>query len=52
MDDAEGEWDESTSLMQFSQMLSATGRVGVDVEEEDEFDGTALFADADEAKEL
>jgi hypothetical protein len=40
-------------LMQFSQMLSATGRAGgADVEEEDEFDGTALFADADEAKEL
>ena len=46
------EWDGSTSLMQFSQMLSATGRIGgVDVEEEDEFDGMALFADADEAKE-
>jgi hypothetical protein len=53
MDDMEGKWDGSTSLMQFSQMLSATGRAGgVDVEEEDEFDGTALFGDADEAKEL
>jgi hypothetical protein len=53
MDDMEEEWDGSTSLMQFSQMLSATGRAGgADVEEEDEFDGTALFADADEAKEL
>lgn len=53
MDDIKGRWDESTSLMQFSQMLSATGRAGgTDVEEEDEFDGTALFADADEAKEL
>ena len=53
MDDMEGELDGSTSLMQFSQMLSATGGVGgADVEEEDEFDGTALFADADEAKEL
>lgn len=52
-DDMEGEWVENTSLMQFSQMLSATGRAGgADVEEEDEFDGTALFADADEAKEL
>lgn len=48
----DSEWDGSTSLMQFSQMLSATGRIGgVDVEEEDEFDGMALFADADEAKE-
>ena len=53
MDDAEGEWDGSTSLMQFSQMLSATGRAGgADVEEEEEFDGMTLFADADEAKEL
>jgi hypothetical protein len=51
-DDAE-EWDDNATLMQFSQMLNTTGRVGgVDVEEEDEFDGTALFADADEAKEL
>jgi len=53
VDDMEVEWDGSTSLMQFSQMLSATGRVGgTDVEEEDEFDGTALFADADEGREL
>ncbi|KAI0004891.1 hypothetical protein BJV74DRAFT_311686 [Russula compacta] len=53
--DADGmeEWDDNAALMQFSQMLSATGRVGGgDAEEEDEFDGTALFADADEAKEL
>ena len=47
------EWDDNAELMQFSQMLNTTGRMGrVDVEEEDEFDGTALFADADEAKEL
>lgn len=53
VDDMEAEWDGSTSLMQFSQMLSATGRVGgTDVEEEDEFDGTTLFADADEGREL
>jgi hypothetical protein len=51
-DDVE-EWGDSTALMQFSQMLNATGRVsGGDVEDEDEFDGTVLFADADEAKEL
>ena len=51
-DDVE-EWGDNTELMQFSQMLNTTGRVGgADVEEEDEFDGTALFADADEAKEL
>ena len=50
-DDME-EWDNSTSLMQFSQMLSATGRTGgADAEEEDEFDGMALFADAEEARE-
>ncbi|KAH9966073.1 hypothetical protein BC827DRAFT_792664 [Russula dissimulans] len=47
------EWGDNAALMQFSQMLNATGRVGGgDVQEEDEFDGTALFADADEAKEL
>jgi len=47
------DWGDSAALMQFSQMLNATGRVGVgDVQEEDEFDGMALFADADEAKEL
>jgi len=53
VDNMDAEWDGNTSLMQFSQMLNATGRAGgADVEEEDEFDGTALFADADEAKEL
>ena len=47
------EWGDNAALMQFSQMLNATGRVdGGDVQEEDEFDGMALFADADEAKEL
>ncbi len=52
-DGMEEGWDGNTSLMQFSQMLSATGRAGgADMEEEDEFDGVALFADADEAKEL
>ncbi|KAI0269108.1 hypothetical protein BC834DRAFT_864789 [Gloeopeniophorella convolvens] len=41
------------ALMQFSQMLTSAGRMsGAGVEEDDEFDGTALFADADEAKEL
>ncbi|KAI0307285.1 hypothetical protein B0F90DRAFT_549097 [Multifurca ochricompacta] len=47
------ELDDSDALMQFSQILGATGRVsGADVEEDDEFDGAALFADADETKEL
>jgi hypothetical protein len=51
-DDVE-EWGDNTDLMQFSQMLNATGRMsGADVDDEDEFDGTVLFADADEAKEL
>lgn len=51
-DDME-EWGDSTALMQFSQMLNATGKVsGAGGEDEDEFDGTVLFADADEAKEL
>jgi len=52
-DGMDEEWDGSACLLQFSQMLSVTGGAGgADVEEEDEFDGTALFADADEAKEL
>ncbi|KAI9512230.1 hypothetical protein F5148DRAFT_57267 [Russula earlei] len=47
------EWGDNAALMQFSQMLNATGRAGgADVEEEDEFDGATLFADAEEAKEL
>lgn len=51
--DSMEEWDDNAALMQFSQMLNTTGRVGGgDAEEEDEFDGTVLFADADEAKEL
>ncbi|KAH9179834.1 hypothetical protein EDB89DRAFT_521228 [Lactarius sanguifluus] len=44
--------DDSASIMQFSQLLNTTGRVTGAIEEDDEFDGAVLFADADEAKEL
>ncbi len=44
--------DLGAGIMQFSQLLNTTGRVTGAVEEDDEFDGAALFADADEAKEL
>ncbi|KAH9062826.1 hypothetical protein EDB87DRAFT_267634 [Lactarius vividus] len=44
--------DDSTAIMQFSQLLNTTGRATGAIEEDDEFDGAALFADADEAKEL
>ncbi|KAI9448160.1 hypothetical protein H4582DRAFT_66688 [Lactarius indigo] len=44
--------DDSAAIMQFSQLLNTTGRVTGAVEEDDEFDGAVLFADADEAKEL
>ena len=44
--------DDSAAIMQFSQLLNTTGRVTGGIEEDDEFDGAALFADADEAKEL
>jgi len=43
---------DSAAIMQFSQLLNATGRATGAIEEDDEFDGAALFADADEAKEL
>ncbi|KAI9466890.1 hypothetical protein BJY52DRAFT_27577 [Lactarius psammicola] len=43
---------DSAAIMQFSQLLNTTGRVTGAIEEDDEFDGAALFADADEAKEL
>lgn len=44
--------DDSAAIMQFSQLLNTTGRVTGAIEEDDEFDGAVLFADADEAKEL
>jgi hypothetical protein len=43
---------ESAAIIQFSQLLNTTGRVTGAIEEDDEFDGAVLFADADEAKEL
>jgi hypothetical protein len=44
--------DDSAAIMRFSQLLNSTGRVAGAIEEDDEFDGAVLFADADEAKEL
>ena len=43
---------ESAAIMQFSQLLNTTGKVTGAIEEDDEFDGAVLFADADEAREL
>jgi hypothetical protein len=45
-DDGDGE------LMLFSQILSTTGESRMEIDDEDEFDGAALFGDADETKEL
>ena len=46
------DFGDSAAIMQFSQLLNTTGRVTGAIEEDDEFDGAVLFADADEAKEL
>ena len=46
------DFGDSAAIMQFSQLLNTTGRVNGAIEDDDEFDGAALFADADEAKEL
>lgn len=46
------DFGDSAAIMQFSQLLNTTGRVTEAIEEDDEFDGAVLFADADEAKEL
>ena len=40
-------------MMQFSQVLNSTsGFARGAMEDDDEFDGAVLFADADEAREL
>jgi hypothetical protein len=50
-DDGEGEEDEG--MMQLSQILNSTGSVmRGNMEDDDEFEGAVLFADADEAREL
>ena len=46
------DFGDNAEIMQFSQLLNTTGRVTGAMEEDDEFDGAVLFADADEAKEL
>ena len=45
----EGEED---GMMLFSELLSATGGLRMDADDEDGFDGAILFGDADERKEL
>jgi len=49
MQDEEGE---EGGMMLFSELLSATGGLRVDADDEDGFDGAILFGDADERKEL
>lgn len=47
------EEDEEEGMMHFSQVLNSTsGFARGAMEDDDEFDGAALFADADEAREL
>ena len=50
--DAQDEGDEEGGMMLFSELLSATGGLRVDADDEDGFDGAILFGDADERKEL
>jgi len=50
-DDVQEE-DEEGGMMLFSELLSATGGLRVDADDEDGFDGAVLFGDADEQKEL
>ena len=46
------EEDEEGGMMRFSELLSATGGLRMDADDEDGFDGAILFGDADERKEL
>jgi len=46
------DYDDSTDLMEFSQHLTWTRDLAGAMEDDDEFDGAVLFADADEAREL
>jgi len=46
------DYDDSTGLMEFSQHLTWTGDLAGAMEDDDEFDGAVLFADADEVREL
>lgn len=50
--DVQEEEDEEGGMMLFSELLSATGGLRMDADEEDGFDGAILFGDADERKEL
>ncbi|KAF9782835.1 hypothetical protein BJ322DRAFT_1110714 [Thelephora terrestris] len=44
--------EDEGGMMLFSELLSATGGLRVDADDEDGFDGAILFGDADERKEL
>ncbi|KAI0053000.1 hypothetical protein FA95DRAFT_1579688 [Auriscalpium vulgare] len=50
--DMEAMYGENAELLQFSQIISATGGIGAGAEDDDEFEGAVFFADADEAREL
>ena len=50
--DVQEEEDKEGGMMLFSELLSATGGLRVDADDEDGFDGAILFGDADERKEL
>ncbi|KAI0320665.1 hypothetical protein OF83DRAFT_1052715 [Amylostereum chailletii] len=45
-------YGDDTGMMDFSQVLNSTGKVARGVDDDDEFEGAVLFADADEAREL
>lgn len=51
-DSVRDEEDEEGGMILFSQLLSATGGLRVDVDDEEGFEGALLFGDADERKEL
>ncbi|KAF9646026.1 hypothetical protein BDM02DRAFT_3119350 [Thelephora ganbajun] len=50
--DVQDNEDEEGGMVLFSELLSATGGLRVDADDEDGFDGAILFGDADERKEL
>ena len=50
--DVQEEEDGEGGMMLFSELLSATGGLRMDADDEDGFDGAILFGDADERKEL
>jgi len=51
-DSVQDDENEGGGMVLFSQLLSATGGLRMDADDEDGFDGAILFGDADERKEL